>query len=283
MIGNTSPGAFSVRAVRPVQVATAAQLEQRTADGSWVQVHSSPGAAGYLLSETCSPIPPSPCRSLSAGETLVPVPWSGDECGVQCGKPCEPEARFLSGVHRLVVTDCLPPHERYEGPPFEMPSSARALARLRITDVEQVRAARLEEKGFRLTAGVTEPGRIAGLKEISGTSRELSAELLAELMAWLHAESGFNDRVMKRCPPGITVGFVLTHKGRGGTAPRTDLDVDLGCSALDIVQNGEQISFAYFDPSRERLFSILRRVFPNDPQLKREIDRQLAALATRER
>ena len=279
IVGNAGPGVFELRAARPVRVAMVARLEQRIADGSWIPDPTPDGAPAYLLSESCPSHTAPPCRSLTADETLVPVAWSGEDCAVQCGKPCTPDERFRSGVHRLVVTECEAPHERFEGPAFEMPPSAKALARLRAaTGVDRVRAARLDNTSFKLPANADEPGRIAGYKEISDTSQQLSAESLADLRHWLRAEASFNDNVVKRCPPGVTVGFVLER-----TAPsmpqRTDLGVDVSCARLDIVQNGDEVSFSFFDPSREQLLGILSRVLPNDRLLKREIDRQLLAAA----
>ena len=37
------------------------------------------------------------------------------------------------------------------------------------------------------------PGRTAGLREISGTSQELSDELTAELLQWLRAKDGLSE------------------------------------------------------------------------------------------
>ena len=160
-----------------------------------------------------------------------------------------------------------------------MPASAKALARLRAaTSVDHVRAARLDNRIIKQRSNADEPGRIAGLKEISGTSHELSAELTAELLQWLRAEAGFKDHILRRCAPGLTVGFALSRKAPS-TPQRTDISLDLSCTSLDIIENGKQISFSYFDPSREQLFAILARVLPNDRQLKREMDEQLSALA----
>ena len=274
LIVNADPGAFTLRAARALEVLTVARIERRNADGSWTEALSANGAPGYQLNETCSAVPSPPCRSLSAGETLVPVPWTGDDCGAQCGQPCEPEEHYQSGPHRLVVTACAAPHERFEGAAFEMPATSQALARLRAaSDVEQVRAVRLDSRNFRFTPGVIEPGRIGGLKEISGTTQELSPELTVELLQWLRAETGFNDHVQGRCVAGLSVGFVLTHKPVAGTRQRTELSVDADCRSLGIYRNGEDISGTHFDPSRERFFDIFRRVFPNDQRLRRALER----------
>ena len=274
VVGNAGPGRFALHAAQSVQVATAARLERRNADGTWVADPVPDGTRGYVLSESCSASPPPACRSLLAGETLRPVAWSGDECAAQCGKPCWPE-RFQSGVHRLVVTSCTAPHERFEGPMFEMPSSGKALARLRAAaDVAHVRAARVDGI-LELGATASAPGHIAGLREISGTSQELSAELTAELLQWLRSKDGFNDLVAKRCAPSVRVGFVFTREGpsAGGNAQRTDVSVDLNCRALNMVQNSEELSSSYFDPSYQELFSILSRIFPTDRELKRALER----------
>ena len=282
LVTNPEPGAFALRATRPVQVATSSRLERRNADGTWVPVPVSEDSPGYLLRESCSAPSPPACLSLGAGETLLPVAWSGDDCAVQCGKPCWPE-QFRSGTHRLVVTSCASPQEQFEGPAFEMPSSSKALGRLRAaTGVTHVRAVRVDGVGIRLEPATgSAPERVAGLKEISGTSHELGPELTAELLQWLRAEGGFNDLVARRCLPGISVGFVFSHEAASASKPamRTELSVDIGCWALNIVRNGEEFSFSHFDPSYEPLFGILRRVFPNDRQLMHEIDRQLEAAA----
>jgi hypothetical protein len=255
-------------------------LERRNADGTWIPDPVSEGAPSYLLHESCSATPP-PCRSLVAGETLLPLAWSGDECAPQCGKQCWPE-RFQSGTHRLVVMSCATPPERFEGPPFEMPASYKALARLRAaTDVAHARAARVESSGFKLGATASAPGHIAGLKEISGTSRDLDSELTAELLIWLRAEGGFNDQLAKRCASNVSVGIVLSHEeaSTAVSAARTDLEVDVSCMALNMIENGEELSSSYFDPSYKPIFSILRRLFPNDRQLLRTLDQLLQEAA----
>lgn len=254
-------------------------LEHRLNDscGRWVPDPVPEGTTGYLLRESCSGPPPPACRALVPDEMLVPVAWTGDDCAGQCGKPCWPE-RFQSGIHRLVVTSCATPQERFEGPAFEMPGTGKALARLRsATDVAHVRAARVHGAGLELGAAASAPGRIAGLKEVSGTVQELGSELTAALLQWLRAERGFNDHVAKRCAPSVAVGFVLTYQvgDAGGTPQRTDLSVDVGCRALSIIKDGELYSYSYFDPSFQQLFGILRQVFPNDRELKRALDRQL--------
>jgi len=281
IVGNGGPGAFTVRATRGIQVTTVARLERRNADGSCVPDPVAENTPGYLLSESCVASPPPACRSLAAGETLAPVAWSGDTCAGQCEKPCWPY-QYQSGTHRLVVSSCATPPQRFEGPAFEMPATIQALARLRLASaVAHVRAARVDAGGLELGPAAAADSHIAGLKEIKGTSKELGAELTSELLQWLRAKDGFNDLVAKRCPPTVAVGFVLSGEfaTTRGPAQRTDLSVDVGCMSLDIVQNGEELSFSYFDPSEPQFLSILSRIFPGDRELTRFIDRQLEARA----
>ena len=275
VIGNDGPGSFTLRATRAVPIATIARLERHNADGTWSADPVPEGSPGYLLSESCSAAPPPACRSLVAGDTLLPVAWSGDNCAGQCGKPCWPY-QFQSGTHRLVVSSCATPPEQFAGAPFEMPSTIQALARLRAASaITHVRAARVDFDRFELGAKALAPGQIAGLKEMRGTSHELDPELSAELLQWLRANDGFNDFVAKRCAPTVGAGFVLTREAAnaGRTGQRTELSVDIGCRRLNLVQEGEELSSSYFDPSAEVLFGILRRIFPEDRGLKRAIER----------
>jgi hypothetical protein len=145
-------------------------------------------------------------------------------------------------------------------PPEAPPASGPAALRTRLTDgVVEATVMRVEGAGDAI------PGeRLAGYLVRPGSERPLSPELADELAALVRSSSGFDDEVLKRCPPGDGVGFRLT---RQSNAPATELVLDFGCNRLSLSEAGGEISSTYFDPSRSAFVSFVKRALPGDAEV----------------
>ncbi|MCL2715378.1 MAG: hypothetical protein FWD68_12520 [Alphaproteobacteria bacterium] len=118
-IFNYDPGAFAVLA-HGGDVSLSSNVDvQQLIDGRWRHVDNV-----KLL--TCSKSNhervqrlEERCITLRDGETLVPPPWTGDQCEPQCILWCHIGDKLPPGTFRFVVTLC---HgiDTTAGPPFEM-------------------------------------------------------------------------------------------------------------------------------------------------------------------
>jgi hypothetical protein len=273
-ISNLGPGMFSLQANQGLEVATLAKIERRMADGQWTAHDDLDGGKGYRIVDACpdSPQAVPACRSIAPGEPIVPVPWSGQSCGAQCDPVCSPDP-FHAGVHRLVVHGCKDVKVRYEGPPFEMPTSAAMLARWRAASaVERVTISRLDARDPQDPVKTGGPNRLAGFKVIAGTTHELAEDLVGDLTKWMRAEDGFNDKVVRRCARGAMVGISLMHKLPRGIQESSALALDFTCNSLVLVREREgkgTVTSSFFDASRAELLSIVRRALPDDSDFTR--------------
>ncbi|MBN1611643.1 MAG: hypothetical protein JW940_33720 [Polyangiaceae bacterium] len=265
---DSGPGQFTVRAHTPIKLATEAHIEARAKDGSWTAYPGLDGDTGYRLVDSCASTP-SPCRSLSAGEQLVLVPWSGTTCSAQCAAPC-PADDFHPGTHRLVVHGCEDPSLRYEGPAFEMPASAAMLARRRAaSESQRAVIVRLDPRDVE-GADRFARDRVAGFRVRAEPEQPVAAEVLTGLATWLRSSSGFNDKVVRRCARKHMVGFVLQGATMPGSTGATEMAADFACNSLIVVrteQRGRIETWSHFDASRSELLALVRRALPQDQEL----------------
>jgi hypothetical protein len=140
------------------------------------------------------------------------------------------------------------------------PASGPAALRARLTEgVGKATVMRVEGAGDAI------PGeRLAGYLVRPGSERPLSPELAQELVTLVRSSSGFDDEVMKRCPPGDGVGFRLA---RQSNAPASELVLDFGCNRLSLAEAGGEIQSTYFDPSRSAFVSFVKRALPDDSEV----------------
>lgn len=273
VIGDLGPGRFELQAKVALEVATVANIEVRLEDGRFSPVGHLDGDFGYRLVESC-PAPHRPvedCRRLTAGEHLVPVPWSGFGCSAQCNAQCGHDA-FRPGIYRLVVRGCAGSTVRYEGPLFEVPPTPEMVPRWRAASgAQQAYVMRLDPRDLKEGAEARGSDRVAGYRVIPGTKRPLNATLLPKLVTWLRAEKGFDDKVEKRCVRKNMVGWLLVRKRLDGSDEATAVAVDFACNSITI--SGEKppdtMSSSYFDPSRVDLLSLARQALPLDSELAR--------------
>lgn len=271
-IANLGPGMFALHAPRALRVSTLARIEYQTLDGRWTGYDSADSANTYRLLDACPETAGTiaACRLLAAGEAVVPVPWSGQSCSGQCDATC-PAETFHAGIHRLVVLGCDDSNARHEGPPFQMPTTAPMVARWRAaSDLEHATISRLDagKPPDRVEPG--SPDRIAGFSIVPGSSREIDTAVMADLLEWLRAPDGFNDKVVRRCSRGAMVGFVLKHKLPNGAGESSELALDFTCNSLILVREhakSRALTSSFFDASRPQLLSIVRRALPGDRQL----------------
>ncbi len=112
-----SPGAFEV-VNRGGAMDLAWEVEvEKAVDGEWRPIV----VEQLELVERCGESKNSPCRTLEKGAVLRPVPWTGYSCSSQCNEACRANVYYGPGRFRFVVWDC-PKRQRFEGPPFELPS-----------------------------------------------------------------------------------------------------------------------------------------------------------------
>ncbi|MFC1642485.1 hypothetical protein ACFL5O_07335 [Myxococcota bacterium] len=270
VIAAEGPGQFVLRATVSLDIATAARIEARSADGRWTAYQNLEQGKGYRLVESCSPSS-LPCRSLSPGERLIPVPWSGSICSAQCVAPCSSD-EFHPGIHRLVVHNCGDPTKRYEGPPFEMVGSPAMLARWRAaSNMRQATIMRLDPRSGAEGAGSHRSDHVAGYRVLPETARPLEPERVTELASWLRVSHGFKDNIARRCARKHMVGVRLLGAAPRGSKGATEIAVDFACNSMIVVAaegRGRIETVSFFDSSRSELLSIVRRALPLDRELK---------------
>jgi hypothetical protein len=71
-----------------------------------------------FLVEACSSAPVPPCVRLSSGNTLKPMPWSGNTCTSQCPVSCDLDNSLRPATYRFVITAC-DRSTHYYSPAFE--------------------------------------------------------------------------------------------------------------------------------------------------------------------
>lgn len=115
-------------------------------------------------------------------------------------------------------------------------------------------------------AASVRPGpRVASYLVQSDTERPLASDVLAELIGLLQAPSGFDDSVIKRCIPGLSVGFRLTR----GQEPVTELVLDFACDKLIVLDLAtDEESSTDFGPSRAAFVALAKRALPNDSEIQ---------------
>lgn len=113
--------------------------------------------------------------------------------------------------------------------------------------------------------------RLAGYLIRTETKRPVSEEILEQLVALVRARDGFDDSVIKRCRPGLSVGFRLTRKGVDDTAGQeiSELVIDFGCDKLAIADGAGKsaVQSYYFDPSHAAFIRLVKRALPDDDEL----------------
>jgi len=121
-IFNSEPGAFGVIA-HGGDVTLSSNVEvQRLIDGRWLQVDNVKLLpCGKTMLERWHRLDDR-CITLRDGETLVPPPWTGDQCEPQCLLACRLGEKLPPGTFRFAVTSC-PGIDMTVGPPFEMLSA----------------------------------------------------------------------------------------------------------------------------------------------------------------
>jgi len=270
VITNGVAGQFEIRANVPLELATNAEIEAQSANGKWSAYSDLDGGRGYRLRESCSEALPA-CRTLAAGEQLNLAPWTGSSCSAQCAAAC-PLDRFHPGAHRLVLHGCGPAKARYEGPPFEMAPSARALWRWRAAEgIVRGQVFRLEPHVLAKAATDLPPEYIANFRVIKDSGHPIPPELLVELAEWLRFRDAFVQfDLHKRCLEWHLVGLLLEVEARRPDERLVEIALNLGCDRAFITVSdgrGRTTQVSEFDPSEGRIFSIIRRALPLDSEL----------------
>jgi hypothetical protein len=264
-----------LRAAAAVKLATRAFIEQRGGDGKWSAYEDIDGGKGYRLVEGCAEVDPPSCRALEAGDVLVPEPWSGYSCGAQCNSSCDKNV-FRAGVHRLVVTACDDPKRRFEGEPFEIPTSESMLARRCVTyDVVRATIARLDARRPTIDPGEASADRRAGFAVVAGSEKAMEVDSRSELVKWLRNKDGFQDGradAKKNCAQQPVIGFSLTSSSAPGKERTAEVAVEFGCNRVTVVheQAGRRVTdSSFFDPSRTVIVGIADRGLPAETDLRR--------------
>lgn len=258
---------FVVLAREPARLSRAAALERLGSDGAWETVGGLNADRGYALVSSC-PIddrPPSGCIELRAGESLVPVPWTGFRCGAQCAGPCKDDS-FVGGTYRWRVASC-------EGgpsalsPAFELPARPAMLPRWHAVEgIERASVLRI--------AGSREPGsrEFAGRSVRVASEVALTPDLTQRFVELMRSDQGFDDSVVSRCAPGVGVGFALA-RAAGATrqlGPVTEVILDFGCLRLIVgAPIGAGVHATSFQPSRTAFVELAKRALPHDDQIQR--------------
>ncbi len=120
-------------------------------------------------------------------------------------------------------------------------------------------------------AKVTPGARVADYLKRSGTERPLSPESITDLTVLLRSETGFDDSIVKRCRPGISVGFVLTRQPANAGEEKIELVLDFGCEKLMLTRAGStaDIHATDFGPSRSAFVALVKRSLPHDRELRK--------------
>ncbi len=271
-------GRFEVAAPAKATVRTVARLERRGADGAW----SPPADAeldlgkGYRLLERCDDPAPA-CIDVTT--PLQPVAWTGLDCSAQCNHSCRANRWVGPGTFRLVVLSC-DGATSTAGPAFEVPgtdfSDEPAFARWGLaTHLLRGSVARLELPDGKWDAKAHGTGVIAGFTVRPATEHALAPADVEEIAKLLQNPHGYDDQVLKRCQMEATVGFRLTRQLPTTGAPREeilDLGIDLHCSKF-FAARGEgpnrYVHSTHFDPSHASFVALVKRLFPDDAQLRK--------------
>jgi len=274
-VDNRAPGQFVLRAGAAVQVATKAVIERRADDGRWSAYDDLEGGKGYRLVEGCAEVEPPPCRALRVDDVLVPEPWSGQSCSAQCKTDCDKNV-FRAGVHRLIVTTCDTPPRRFEGQPFEVPSSEAMLARQRAaSDVVRATIVRLDPHRAKAATGARSDDHRAGFAVVPGTVNAIEVDGRSELVKWLRRKENFKDgnaEMRKVCAEQPAVGFSLTSSSGSDRERVAEVVLEFGCNRITVVheQGGQRVTtVSFFDPSRSVVVAIASRAVPSDGELGR--------------
>jgi hypothetical protein len=163
----------------------------------------------------------------------------------------------------LVVHTCDDAAIRVAGPEFELPAKARSLPRWS--------AAFGVDAGDAMRVDVaSDPPKSAMLGRYvprAATRRTLSAATTQRLIALLRSRTGVEDDVIKRCQPGVMVGFELRSTARDvpGPTPHSTVVLDFGCSALHVQGVGsDAIATSYFDAQYADFVALARDALPDD-------------------
>lgn len=267
-VRNVGLGAFAIIADGPVGVASVAEIEARTPDGSWVPLQHIDGGKGYRLRTSCNGADAGEaCRQLRAGEVLSPVRWTGRDCPGQCGNAECASQIYHPGVHRLTVRACDGSQFLVAGPMFELPENARTLPRWNaafgVDSAEVVRADFAEPPSATAMLGRYQPR--------AASRRPLTAATTQKLLALLREKDGIQDAIVKRCRPGALVAFELQASMRdvpGIPAIRSTVVLDFGCASLTVPGIGaEPTATSYFDAIYDDVAALAREALPEDDQL----------------
>jgi hypothetical protein len=273
-VENRAPGQFVLHANAAIKIATKALIERRSNDGRWTAYEDLEQGKGYRLMEACSDGDVPPCRTLAAGEVLVPEPWSGYGCSAQCNQRCDKNA-FSPGAHRLIVSTCDDAESRYEGLPFEIPPTPMVLARQRAaSNVVRATVVRLDPRRAKDDGEVRSADRRAGFAVVAGTEKELEVDGRSELLKWLRGqagfEDGFDDTRRRGCKSDHLVGFLLTSSAAPGRETTAEIALDFACNYMTVIheQGGRrETTLSFFERSRSVILGIASRGLPLDAEL----------------
>lgn len=255
-IANVAPGRFLLEADAPVEILTTAMMEHRSAQGRWE-------STSFELQAGCAPpstVAPR-CRTLLPSTPFVPLSWNGTSCGPCCADE-EPKP-MVEGTYRLALTACDDGSAHWQGPEFDAPATTDAFERWRATsNVQKVSLFALD--GNRPDESlISDERHVIGRFVVARSEVVLSESGVSSLIAWLRDANGFSNLVMPRCIRGKRFGFRLEREVPGVGGERSEVVVDTGCEAIEIMNqegNAHSRSYTYFyvPGSGERLAAILR-------------------------
>ena len=162
-----------------------------------------------------------------------------------------PLAEVAKDGARLEATPQAPP------PSEEVASSPRMKA---TADVVSATVMRVDG-----AAEATPGARLAGYLIRPDSERPLEPKLLQQLLSLVRSDSNFDDSIVTRCRPGVSVGFRLARRPAA-----SDLVVDFGCNRLSVTdsQAGADIHATSFDPSRAHFVALVKEALPDDAELR---------------
>jgi hypothetical protein len=115
------PGAFEIENTgEEIDLAWPVGVQQQTAAGWEDRV-----VQDLRLIESCEPPPGTPCRRLSKGGKIRPIPWPGFSHTGQCEKSARANLYLGPGTFRFVVASCDGAHKFY-GEPFVLGDAPKA-------------------------------------------------------------------------------------------------------------------------------------------------------------
>jgi hypothetical protein len=272
-IENLAVGQFALRSSSSTRIATRAIIEHRNDDGRWIPYDKLDGANGYRVVDRCpqsGDMVPA-CRAIKTDEIIVPVFWNGQHCSAQCAPTCTSDS-YLAGAHRFVVQDCEKGKIRYQSPIFEMPRSVKMVARWQVASrAERATVYRLDPAKSKDPMQVYTSDRVVGYSIRSTGNRNVDKKFLVDLSRWL-TRTSFEDDLVQRCLPGLTIGIVILNTLPNGAEDRSELAIDFGCNTLLILrdQGGKRrLTSTLFDKSRDEVLALMQRALPEDKELLR--------------